>query len=446
MQVRKKLRLGLAGIFICALILVGCTESLRPKLTSPRLSDEEESVKKALKSILNTSSQLHSPRSGGIKNAINFVDLDNDGETEVVVFYYQYNSEQPYHCMVMKRISEQWVVINNIERNAKDIKNVYIADVTGDKKKEIIIGWQDFQDDHYGLDKADNYVYAFKGDGIKEYHIDKSNYLTIGNIDGASSNGIVTLNLNRKNLIGKVNLYRYSNGKFNLLDSTEEIDGRTSAFDNITIGKIYGNQMGIVLDGYMGAIGGITEVLTIHDYKLSNYWGESALKYKKTYIPSKDIDQDGILEVGMNFYPEDTKNLTFSRNIVSWYKLAENKKLNFVMRQYEGYYNQYKFKFPENWDDKVVGLVDGQEDYEKNISFAYYDRIRGSVSVIATFKTENVKKSDDMKLKEEGYQYLASFLNDKIYVKINENIGKNQALKRYYVTFDEVKEHFNISN
>lgn len=89
--------------------------------------------------------------SGDNKNAIQFCDLDNDGEDEVVVFYKEEDTQKPVTVKVLDRNGQQWESTYEIAGSGNEVDKIYYADVTGVKKKELIIGWRLFDQTNKGV-------------------------------------------------------------------------------------------------------------------------------------------------------------------------------------------------------------------------------------------------------------------------------------------------------
>lgn len=67
------------------------------------------------------------------------VDLDNDGERELIVVYRQ----QGTPCLlVLKKYNDGWYELGRVRGTGYGVNYLTFTDVTGDGKKEILIGWQ----------------------------------------------------------------------------------------------------------------------------------------------------------------------------------------------------------------------------------------------------------------------------------------------------------------
>lgn len=74
-----------------------------------------------------------------ISTPIQTVDLDNDGQMEIILAYQWQGA--PY-LLILKRDNNQWRELGRIKGPGYGVNYLASADITGDGRKEILIGWQ----------------------------------------------------------------------------------------------------------------------------------------------------------------------------------------------------------------------------------------------------------------------------------------------------------------
>lgn len=74
-----------------------------------------------------------------ISTPIQAVDLDNDGQMEIILAY---QWQGALYLLILKKYNNQWREFSRIKGPGYGINYLVFADITGDGKKEILIGWQ----------------------------------------------------------------------------------------------------------------------------------------------------------------------------------------------------------------------------------------------------------------------------------------------------------------
>lgn len=152
-----------------------------------------------------------------------------------------------------------------------------------------------------------------------------SNNFTVGNLDDDTIPELVVfVERDPKNVDdqGKLEVYKFNGQKYELQDSIN------MNYDNsnhqLVIGRISGNQNGILLSNQVGANATVTYGYILRDGKLSNILNDKKISLISNSAGNeiKDIDNDGILE--FSIYTADPeaieKDIANSAKIIYWYK------------------------------------------------------------------------------------------------------------------------------
>ncbi len=130
--------------------------------------------------------------------------------------------------------------------------------------------------------------------------------------------------------------------------------------DNVIIGAAGNGRQAIFIDIGVGAHSGVTKILFKEngEYKSALTETEVPLTFKPYPLFSRDINDDGIIEVGIQAAPPETDHLPMAAIpwINRWYQLDGQGSLvkEPVIEEYSDYREGYRFIIPENWRGKYT--------------------------------------------------------------------------------------------
>ena len=158
-----------------------------------------------------------------------------------------------------------------------------------------------------------------------------------------------------------------------------ELTENTADIVQLIYGKINNDTTAVYLDSYINTNTIITEILCSDTYNntiylksatASNSDSEQINKtIRKSSLLSRDIDNDGIIEIPINtvFKGYEEKPETEQIPMTNWYVFEDN----LFVKKYSSYYSitdGYAFMLPDKWIDKVT--VKSTND---DITFCSYD-------------------------------------------------------------------------
>lgn len=231
------------------------------------------------------------------------IDLDNDGTHETVVYY---KDSDNTGLLILQQDENEWKLKDKIVSNSDNLEYAGFYDLDGDSKQEVLIGIK-------GHDKHKQ-LKAYKLQGTKYEHFYSLDYdsFSVEDLEGDGTLEIASI-IRIDELIPFVKLQTHG-----LVDDSYkieyEMDFEDGSYpDNVVIGAAREGRQGIFVDLGIGAHSGFTEIL-IKD----NGEYKSALTYNKgdelppTFKPypllCKDINNDGIIEVGIQQAPPETED------------------------------------------------------------------------------------------------------------------------------------------
>lgn len=376
----------LTTLIASLVLLSGCSlNSKSPEQLieeKPVMNQESLSLYEQIEKLLPApNSSLLLPKNTSEVAKINKVDLDKDGEKEIVVFEKKENANEnktEVGFMVLKKKENgKYQEQGNILEHGDSIEYANFYDLDNDNNLEIILLVKK-------EDKTNMYIYKLtdnklkKLDTLNPYWINDSENLTdlkikVDYIDNDDILDILVLNYNSK--LNKVyaSLLNF-NDKIILLDFIEFEDVKNLNSLYITYGNIDTNKKGIILDiPNLKENNYSSQILYVENKKLKKVFKDNDKNLMKPYyIPVEDINNDNILEIPIVTGSSNIYTLQYSSN-VSWYrwngKYNDDAKLVFDRKIY---YN-YKYNFKLYLPNELVNKIYCEQDYQgENALFKFY--------------------------------------------------------------------------
>lgn len=138
-------RPALLGLLLLAcLLLAGCRmdSTVEELFTLPRLPTEYTTLSRQLDQLLSEGYEYMAPTSGRNIQSLQMVDIDGDGQDEALAFFRLSNGEKPLKIYVFHPREDSYELTSIIESSGTAIDSIYYEDLTGDGRKELIVGWK----------------------------------------------------------------------------------------------------------------------------------------------------------------------------------------------------------------------------------------------------------------------------------------------------------------
>lgn len=190
----------------------------------------------------------------------------------------------------------------------------------------------------------------------------------------------------------KLQVYNFTGDSHELEYETEFQHGDYP--DSVMIGAASENQQAIFVELGLGAHSAATEILVKEDGEYKNVLANDKTdeyNFSQTFKPyplySKDINNDGIIEVGVQTSPPETDfSMAGTPWINNWYQWDGKDGLIKVLEEYSRHNEGYRFIVPENWQGKYTIDKSADEGLQINsLHFIYLD-----------LNTENKQKAELM--------------------------------------------------
>lgn len=418
--------LAMLIILVTSLGLTGCIFDVSDTdiLVKPRLPLELEEISQVLKEHFKEDIQLITPIEGDNKKSVQFIDLDQDGENEVVVLHAKDTDQYAMKVTVLSKKNDKWRINTDIQGIGYDVNKIAFPDLDGDGVKEIIVGWQSGAQLNKGLS-----VYKHGEKGYEEIYKDSYTEFVTGDLNGNNNEELAIVKLSRSEAFAKAKIFTIVNGEMKLL-SENYMDGFINEYATVQIGKVNSQTTGLIVDAKVGARSGFTDVFVLRDNELFNLFFDSKWKvtretYRQVGRQSADMNNDGIVEIPtlVRANTHETGTNQAPLYITVWNQIDEQDHLKEVQRTYDDLDNGYQVKFPANWTNNV-GVVAASQ----TVTFNWYDSAGRYHSPLLEIKQVNRTEWETTKDK-----YLKSN-----YIELGKNLDKVYLAKCFISTDDQV--------
>lgn len=351
MKHNKKWLIGLFASM--AIVLLGCqaTGDSVTLIDAPKLSNEkQEDFKEVLEKLLPAGSEYATAKNSEPKQSVFTEDINNDGKQEGFVLYRTTKENQPVHLMVLEENNGSWNQMSDSDTNYNYLDYFKLEDLNGDGKKEVVIGIG-MSD---AVPKKQLLIYELKDNSLNNSVDAAYEWVDIEDYDGDNQPDILMLN-GEVNSTQTAELYRYDKGQLQLRSSVELI---TDAYhENIVSGKLADGKKAVFIDSGYGAHSMLTEIVAYNKDKLTKVGDEKNEILLKAYpLYSKDINQDGIIEVGGMYIPKGYEDAAFAE--IPFIDTYHDYRIDGTKQTMEQRYNDNSHLFyitiPPEWYDKVT--------------------------------------------------------------------------------------------
>lgn len=441
MKLRIRQWFALGTIFSMLFLLTGCIFDVSDvdMLSKPRLPLELEEISQVLKAHFNEDIKLITPLEGENKKSVQFIDLDQDGENEVVVLHSKETDQFAMKVTVLSKKDDKWRINTDIQGIGYDVNKIAFPDMNGDGVKEIVVGWQSGAQLNKGLS-----VYKHGEKGYEEIFKDSYTEFVTGDVNADKQEELVIVKLSRSEAFAKAKLYTLIEDRLSLM-AENYMDGFINEYASVQIGKVSADKVGIVVDAKVGARSGFTDVFIYQNQTLKNLffdekWKVTRETYRQVGRQSADVNADGILEIPtLILGNRHEKSVNITPYITVWNQLDEKEDLKPVMKSFDDLEGGYRFTFPDNWDDQV-GVVQNSD----TVFFSWYSQEDGSQMPLIEIK-QVVRKNWDLSKNDfmnKGYIELGKNL-DKVYLgKIS--ISTDPVIRPMTLTEEKCRQLFTI--
>jgi hypothetical protein len=377
---------------------------------------EYEKIKRAVELFMPTGAEPAVPGWPEQVDSFVYVDLNNDGTDELAAFY---KGQPGIGVILLEQNGPEWKLKDRIAGYGNSLDYAGFHDLNGDGWPEVLIGGEG-----YNRDKK---LIIYKAEGEKYKELSSLDYadFSVGDMEGDGIPEIASI-LRTNGQIPSVKLQVHSIVDNLCKKEYETVFQHGDYPDAVIIGTVQENRQGIFVELGLGAHSAVTEIVVKENGEYKSVLAqEDEYSISQTFKPyplfSRDINNDGIIEVGIQAAPPETEQFSMAETpwINKWYQWDGKDGLIQVMEEYSDYSEGYRFIVPRNWYGRYTIDKVTDEDYTvKSVHFMYLAENKEKAELLALHHIE----------KEDWPQREEEFLsNNQPYVLLGEN-GRNMLV------------------
>lgn len=429
-------------ILLMTFILAGCSKGIsdtRSLLRPPKISNKFKKIQTYLnENYLDYSIII--PKEGKNKNGIYMLDLDNDTQEESIILLKDNNNYKMKVIILRKDDNDKWIKDKSFNGTGYDINRIDFTDFDGDNNKEIVIGWK-------GTTLLNNGVSIYTMVNNQFTEVFNKNYTAycIGNVDGNLDEELLVLRLDKNKGIASATLYDLDlNSKVMYYIDQVKLDAYVNHYYSIKNGKVNENKRGFLIDVSVGAHSSYTDLIIFREGRLENVfydkkWEYTDITYRAYSRTSKDIDDDGILEIPLLRIPKgyEETSLVEVPFITVWMEWNGLNGLKYDRETYMDVSNNFIITFPNDWRNNVTLNIENNRYF-----FKYYSIDKKELFDVFELRVCSKEKYYNNKKAYLDYRVLDTKI-DKLYLIKFNNLEHNDLID---VDFSFIKNNFKYLN
>ncbi|MCD7035420.1 VCBS repeat-containing protein [Metabacillus sp. GX 13764] len=334
-------------------LLSGCNGVKAPRdlIAAPSLEKEEQKeISDLLKQRIQSNAELLVPRYGWKDRSIYMEDMDGDGKKEGIVFF-QAGQRGPVQMAVFKMKAGGWEEAASISLGSRSLNYFQLADLDRNGTKEAVVGMEkaDYANEKQLL------IYDLKSSKLEVTASVEYEGLDVADYDGDQVPDLLIVTGKRREEF-KAGLYSIENGVLELRSAT-----KMNAFafhQKMEGGTLQDGRHAFFADSKLGIRSMLTEIVAYRAGRLELIGKENS----PYFIPSRDINQDGVTEAGGAFDPNG-KEKQEEENVplIEYYdSFSVDGKSKRVMERYKDQAGRFFIIIPAKWYGKVAVQADSR--------------------------------------------------------------------------------------
>ncbi len=323
-------------IVLCLLLFKVDFKTVDSLMRPPKSEGENLEIRTAFEAVAGDKYNFKSPISGEYNSSFIQVDLNSDGDNEVLVFYCYASSLDTVRINVIDKVDGKWKSIADIESSYSDIHRVDFADTDSDGCKEIILGYSIYETEL--TNTLNVYKINFNGNGNNIVNIFECSYTNFIVCDVNSDKKTDLLVFDKSagsKLTGiKVTYYDFSNNRaYNA--GEYYVDAVISSISSVkTDSAAVSGETCFYVDGFRTDNGMTTDVFK-WDSRLKMFVKSitpeeipvTSVAIRNINIACTDINSDGLIEIpveeiipGSSVVSRETSSIK-PQSVIKWTQL-----------------------------------------------------------------------------------------------------------------------------
>ncbi|PLR67147.1 VCBS repeat-containing protein [Bacillus sp. UMB0893] len=335
------------------IMLSGCSMAKSPAdlIEYPQLHDGGKlKVKDTLNHLLPSGIEYMTPEQAAIKQSIFIEDVNGDGKQEAFILYRNLKRNKQVHLLVLQQRNKDWAQISDIESDYNNLDYFGLHDLDEDGVMEITmgLGTSDFETE------KQLFIYQWDKAGLKKQMKRSYHLLDIADYDGDEKMDVLLVDGKRRESF-TAELFRYEKST---LVSVSAVDLEAFSFHvNMVKGNLNDGNKALFIDSTIGVHSMLTEIIAYDHGKLVKVGEKNdGLQMKKYPLYSKDINEDGVTEVGEMYIPQGWEDALFEDiPFIEFYStssiMGASKK---ITERFTDQVRRFYIEIPSEWHGKVT--------------------------------------------------------------------------------------------
>ncbi len=354
------------------MLLSGCADAgfgddalLRP----PRATGDEAKIQDIISEQAGNGYTLKYPQNGDNRSAV--IMRKND-DRKYAVALYSTESDAKLNVSIISYEDEKWKCIGTFSNTGTGVDRVIFDDIDSNGVDEIIIGWST-----YDVHKKNLTAYSIENETVREMDIDETySEIIVSDITDDSVDEIILLSLSTSKIPSQAKVYQYSEQEKRPISimSALNLDPDVTEFANVIFGKIDKYKKGLVIDSKKSGDILTTQIIYYNPkqnmlvnplVEITEDGKTSNVTARKDAISSRDIDDDGIIEVPVvtQMAASTDQDASTVCSLTSWKQLSiSDDSLQTKMSEIINYNDGYSFMIPDKWKNGAVTAVSDAEN------------------------------------------------------------------------------------
>lgn len=284
------------------ILLTGCKNTGKQNTISQPPKDDVT----AIGAFLPSGSELLVPENAAKKQSIFLSAQAGKEADEAFLLYRNTTDNRQAHIVYLTKENGTWQIKEDMETGYLGFDTFELTDLDGDGVKEAIVGGSVSNTGH------DNQLAIYKPERDKLTKKSELNYVALSIADYTKDQipDIMAITKKQDNT-SAVGLYSYEKGTLKLL-SQIDLDPQ-GFFEHAVFGTLADGEQALFADSGMGAHSMLTEIIVYQNGNLEKVGDPLDHVLLKEYpIYSRDINGDGIIEVGGMYIPKGYEDAAFA--------------------------------------------------------------------------------------------------------------------------------------
>ncbi|WP_338785840.1 VCBS repeat-containing protein [Metabacillus sp. FJAT-53654] len=336
------------------ILLSGCSMVKSPSelIESPQPQDVKKiKLQHKLNQLLPSEIEFMTAKQGATNQSIFMRDINGDGKQEAFILYRSLKGNQQVQLLVLQESKEDWTELSAIETNYHTLDYFSLQDLDSDGVMEMVIGLggaTDFETEKQLV------IYKWDTKGLKKEIEQSFDEIDIADYDGDEKKDVLLINGKRRESF-TAEMFYYQKGE---LRSRSVISLNSFSFhEKIVSGKLNDGHKALFIDSAIGVHSMLTEIIAFDNGELVNVGDENGgITYKDYPLYSKDINGDGVTDVGGMYIPKGWEDTEFSQipfiEFYSTYSIDGASKK--VEERFTDRVRRFYIKIPSAWHGKVT--------------------------------------------------------------------------------------------